>query len=311
MASLKLFLLFYLKLQWRRFTRLSKERGLHPFLGLILSTIIFIGASLIIFNKIIYPEYTYIIITWLVFLRSNKNKTDLIKLTLKRKQKTTFIIIEAAIKLIPPLLFLLCSRELTSSILLITGGLMIVLIPKNNTRVYLQTPFSKHPFEWILGFRKYFWVLLPLIAVLVLSKIYTNPNLGLSSLIILFGVIFSFYGYMESEYFVWNFNGSSNTFIIKKIKIAIKHSTLILAPLVMVLIVLHPELWLKALTLLVWAYAALIVVIMSKYAIFPNEMDLINGLIIFISIAIPPLMLFSLLYYYKKSKSNLNYYLNA
>ncbi|MCI5057937.1 MAG: hypothetical protein MRY83_17620, partial [Flavobacteriales bacterium] len=312
MSINKFFLFFYIQLKWKRLNRIIKERGMHPFIGLPIIIAVFLGASLLIFEKLNNGQWFYVLASWFCLIRMySKSQKSLLKIALHPQKFRLLKMVEHFIVLVPFAIFMTFKGFHIPTVVMFLGGCFLAQIdPKMSGGFVFKTPFWRRPFEWIAGFRRFLGLLIPILAILVLSKVHNNPNLGLFGLVIMFFAFFSFYSGQEDEYFVWSFHKSSKYFLKNKALVAARHSFFSSISLVIALIIMFPSQWFAPIIVLIWGFLALTLIIFSKYSSYPNQLNLPNAILVGLSIALPPLMILTIPYYYQKSIKELSYLLN-
>lgn len=164
---------------------------------------------------------------------------------------------------------------------------------KNNTSLNLTvpTPFSKKPFEFLVGFRKTFYFF-PIAYVLTYVSIHVNNfNLGVFTMLLVFLIYLSFNRTAENEYFVWSFKKSPQKFLFKKMKTAMWYSTFLVFPIVIVLIGFYPEKATYVLIFLLIGLCFLISMIVAKYSVYPQKIGFVQDILLTSCIIFPPLLL--------------------
>ncbi|HLP14529.1 MAG TPA: hypothetical protein VK177_21540 [Flavobacteriales bacterium] len=184
-----------------------------------------------------------------------------------------------------------------------------VTLPKP-IKFTLPTPFYKHPFEFIIGFRNTFF-LYPLLYALTFVAVYVdNFNLGIASVLGVFVIVVSFYARPENVYYVWSFSSTPKQFIFTK---------LITALLLVSVLVLPPALFLLAFNFYSWHYLILFLaigylflgaVIGAKYAAYPHHINIPQAFTLGLCIYFPPLLLVAIPYFLYDANKNLKHVLN-
>jgi hypothetical protein len=98
-------------------------------------------------------------------------------------------------------------------------------------------------------------------------------------------------------------------FIRQKLKMACIQVSLLVFPIAVTLSVFYFELVLYVLLFLLLGYCFLMTMIVAKYSVYPNEMSLLESLLLVFCVPCPPLLLFVFPYFYSKSKEALKSYL--
>ena len=133
-----------------------------------------------------------------------------------------------------------------------------------------------------------------------------NFNLGVFSLLVIFLTSFSFYTQPDSQFYVWIFSHTATSFLIDKIKIGIGYVTILALPILLGLGYFFPEKSSLLLIFLGLGYLYLGTIILAKYAAFPRAMNLPESILIVASVFFPPILLFVLPFFYRRSIKNLN-----
>jgi hypothetical protein len=171
--------------------------------------------------------------------------------------------------------------------------------------VVIPTPFYKRLFEFTVGFRKTFIAVIFAYTLAIVAVLASNFNVGAFAVIILIFTICSFFIQTENEFYVWIFNKSPEKFILMKIKDAIINSSILSAPLLFILGFFFRE---EILLLSgIWAFSFIVysVIIVAKYSSYPEKIGIMQGVILVLTIQLPPLILLTLPYFYFKSLKNL------
>lgn len=279
------------------------EIGFSPIFGYGLAIIAFYGVSVYLFSKTEYAEYFYGL-TSISFLSklNGKRRNDFLKTIFTVKDYKKLRIIENLMVIFPFVVFLLFAQLLLAVLILISiSTLMSIFNFDNNFNHTIPTPFSKNPFEFPVGFRKTFYIFPFAYFLTFQSIIVGNFNLGVFSLLLIAIVVLSYYSKPENEFFIWSFNLSSKRFLINKIKIGLLYSTLLSLPVIVPLIIFFPDRTTILMLFLLLSYAYIITIILAKYSAYPNEMNLLEGIIIGFSLMFPPILLAVIPMFYSKS----------
>lgn len=302
---------YYFILQQRILSRKIEELGLHPVLGYFLVILVFLGLSFYLFFKTTYAGYIYAATGLsLTFGFGEKERNDFLKTTfllaIYRQVRAT----ENGLLVSPFVVFLCYKTEILLAAGLLLGALILSLF-NSGTRFNLAipTPFFRFPFEFTIGFRKY-W-LLYLLAYFVAWKAIevANFNLGVGSLAFLCLLAMSHYATPENEYYVWMYNCTPEHFLLKKTATAWLYLSLLTLPLLLMLSVFF---WDKSWILLLVLGLGLFLIgamILAKYSAYPREMSLPQGLFFGLGMWFPPLLLLVVPLFYKRAVQQLNTYL--
>lgn len=297
----------YLGLQLRMFKRQLIEFGLNPILGVILILIGFYGFSIYLFTKTEYANYLYIIIASGVVLQySEINRNDFLKFVYAKHNYFKIRILENLITVVPFIIFLCYKVEYYSALLLIVVSILFSFLNTNKKVIAtIPTPFYRKPFEFIVGFRKSLIGFLFAYFLTAMSLTYQNFNLGIFSLVLIFILCLSFYSEPENEFYVWVHKLKVNRFLFDKIITAIIFSTIISLPITIALLIFFQANIKTVLGFHALGYCYLLTVILAKYSSYPKKMNLPQGILLALSITMPPLLLALVPFFYIQSKNRL------
>jgi hypothetical protein len=202
----------------------------------------------------------------------------------------------------PFLLFLIYKGEYALSLLILPVAFLTGTLEQNKKLNFtIPTPFYKFPFEFTVGFRKtYLLVLLAYLLVMIAIGV-SNFNLGMFAIITLYAVSLTYYTLPEAYYYVWIFTGTEKRFLWYKIKIALFYSLLLCLPAVLLLILSFPDQLLYLGGVMVFGSLVLIAALLGKYTVYPSEINIPQGLGMAFCIFFPPALLIILPVFYLKS----------
>jgi hypothetical protein len=301
----------YIQLQIRMTNRKFKEMGISPVFAYLIFLVGFIGFSLLLFYKTALAPYFYLLIyTSLILKLSETKRTEFLKFTFKDTYFKRIRLLENLLLALPFFVFLLIKMEFIVALsLLLIAGLTSIIQIKIIGHFTTPTPFSRKPFEFLVGFRKSI-LIFPLIYALTGIAVYIgNFNLAIFSLLLVFVVIFNFFSQPEEDYFVWIFNQNPKQFLFSKMRISLVYSTVLMLPSFCVLMLVYYTDFLIITCFLLIAYLLVFTVIVAKYSAFPKEMSITQGFLFVMSLFFPPLLLFVLPYFFNQSVKQLNSYL--
>lgn len=132
-----------------------------------------------------------------------------------------------------------------------------------------------------------------------------NYNLGIVTLGLVFLLMMSFYLKPEAKYFVWIYANKSTTFLKKKIVVAFISASILITPLLIALIIAFESNVIISVGVFLLGFVFLYSVILAKYSAYPNEIGVPQGILYTLSLWFPPLLLFVLPLFYKRSKQKL------
>ena len=313
----------YFQLHYKMFDRQTANFGFNVFFRIIFSLAIFVALSIFLFSKTEFAPFIFILISQILISKlSEIERNDFLKTTFHKKEYIQVRIIENILCSTPFILFLLYEFKPLHAIGLILLSISISFLRlKNGFNFTLPTPFSKKPFEFSVGFRNTILILLALYAITIIAIYVHNFNLGVFALIATIYTCMTYYSNTEDEFFVWIFNQNSKQFIISKIKRAILSSFILTVPLTISISLFFPTL--KNNSTGIFTYQSLIPfgilllgivniinAVICKYSSFPSKISFANNFILGFAFLFPPLLLFTIPYFYSLSIKNLKETLN-
>ncbi|WP_338356768.1 ABC transporter permease [Yeosuana marina] len=302
----------YFQLQFKMLNRKMIEFGLPLIVGYTVLPLVFILLSNYVFEKTEFASYIYVLFTLSIVSKlSDSKRNDFLKSIFNKKKYRKLRVIENVIYSLPFTIFLVYKN-----LFIIAIGLNLLIISitlfnfNTNINVTIPTPFSKKPFEFIVGFRKTFYAF-PIAYILTCISISVgNFNLGIFSMLLIGIICFSFYSKLENEYFIWNFNLSPKEFLLEKTKTCFTYFTLLSLPVLIALgIFFFSEINILIVFFLL-CYTYLLTIVFAKYSAFPNDMNMSQGILIGISFMFPPMLLVIIPLFYSQSIKKLKAILN-
>ncbi|MCB0641952.1 MAG: hypothetical protein KDC44_09950 [Phaeodactylibacter sp.] len=298
---------YYLRLQFIRLQRRLRSLGVHPLVALILGPLLFVGLSKVLFYKLEAAGWVYALLAVSLVLKlSERGRNDLLNSLYESRKYRLLRVVENSLVALPFQILLLLEGEPLIAGLLSGAALLLAfyrLRPMWGRR--LLTPFKKYPFEFIVGFRQWFW-LLGIAYFLQLKAVQVdNYNLGLFGMGLLFLTSMLFYQKPENDYFVWIYRGGVTDFLKKKFAaMAICLSILTVLALAVLLLFFFDR-WLTSVLIYALGYLFVASMILAKYSAFPYEMNVPQGIFYAISLFFPPFLLLAIWIFYKQSKERL------
>lgn len=298
----------YFGLQYKMTNRKFKDANFHPLLAYILLTALFVGLSYLLFLKTEFAEYIYLLIAFaLIGKLSEIRRTEFLKICFGDWQLKKIRIIENLICSIPFFTFLIYKQLFIAVGLLFILTTILALVNFRTTLNFtIWTPFSKKPFEFTTGFRNSFYLFFLAYTLTIIGVYVNNFNLGVFAMLLVFATTLSYYLKPENEYYVWTYHLKPKEFLFNKIKIAMLFSSLLALPIAIVLSVFYDQnIDLILLFFLIgWAFLTCIIVI--KYAAYPNEINIMQGILLALCFWFPPMLIVLIPYFFKQSENQLN-----
>jgi hypothetical protein len=301
----------YFRLQYLRFERWLQESGFHPVFGIILMVVAFIGLGQYSYFKTNYAPWILglIAISYLIKIGA-QDRIQQLKAIFPKDLFIKIRLLENVLVVIPFLLFFAFKGSWIPALSLMPIALLLVFwnqgLRLNRT---IPTPFKRFPFEFIIGFRKSFPIILLAWFLVYKSIEVNNFNLGMAALGIVFLNNMSYFLKPESPYFVWIFSSSPSQFLKRKAWVAWICNSILTLPILVTLCIGYPENWWIPLLIQLVGYIFLVSVILAKYSAFPGEISIPQGILYALSLWFPPMLLLVIPLFYRQSLKNLKPFL--
>ena len=298
----------YFKLQHRLINRHLREKWLPPAVSYPLFATAFWGFSLYLFHKTDFAEYIYVLAyLFSISQLSGKRRNDFLKICFKYKDYKGIRVLEnlaAALPFIAVLLYKLCF--ISAAIVFVLGAVLSNVSAPEKFSIVIPTPFSKRPYEFLVGFRNSFYIIAIAYILTIIAVRVDNFALGAFSLLLVLLIAASYSAQPENSYYVWQFAMSPAHFLFYKIKTSLWYSFLLCYPVFLILSVFYFRRAGVLLVVFIFGFAFLSTVILAKYSTYPAEIGLETGLILCFCLIFPVLMLIAIPYFFQKSRKKLS-----
>lgn len=298
----------YFQLQHKMLQRKWVDFGVPLWIAYSASPILFVLLSYLLFEKLNYAAYVYAVVALGVVSKlSEPNRNQFLQSIFSKRDYTQLRIIENLIVALPFILFLIFKTEYWLAIGLSFASILTALLKLNtSTNFTIPTPFGKKPYEFTVGFRNTYF-LFPIVYGLTFISIQVNNyNLGIFAMAVLALVCIFYYAKPEDKYFVWNFNRSPQSFLVEKVITGIINFTFLSLPIIATLSIYFTDEITITLLLFLLCFVYLITFILAKYAAYPNEINISQGMFLGISLVVPPILIGLIPYFYLQSVKKLN-----
>lgn len=301
----------YFQLQYKMINRKLSDFGIHPIICYFLLTLIFTGLSVYLFYITSFAPYAYILIALYFSSKlSETRRNGFLRICFGNGQYRKVRVIENLIIIIPFIIFLIYRLQFYSIIILTVLSVLFALLSFRTTGNFtIPTPFYKRPFEFTVGFRNTFFLFIITYGLTIIAIAVNNFNLGVFSLMFTFLIILYYHLNPENEYFVWIYSLTPAKFLIEKIKTAFIFSFYLSIPILLILSIFYFEHIGILLLFFLLGYLYLTTVILAKYAAYPNEIDLVQGIIMAICLVMPPLLIVVIPFFANQSANELKKFL--
>ncbi len=302
---------FYFSLQFKRFYRIIKDFGLPPVPTVVLLPIVFLYLSNALFLKTEKASLLYVgIAIYILFLLNHKEKNTFIKTVFIKRDFYKIKLVENIIFTAPFTIFLVFKGYfLFAGLLLLLAILFLFINLNKKATIVIPTPFYKYPFEFIIGFRRFFLLYFVTYFLTFMAIKVGNFNLGVFSILFLSLIIPNFYEKREPTTFVWTYSLNPKKFLYRKIKIATMFTLVSTLPI-------HLLLWWRFLDSFYITIAVQIMglcflygVIFAKYKHYPKPTLITTIITVGLCLLFPPFFIIIIPYLYKEAIKNISQFL--
>lgn len=173
----------------------------------------------------------------------------------------------------------------------------------------IPTPFTKRPFEFIIGFRRSCLLLLVLYLLAGIGLSVANPNLVLFCVVCIALICVFYYQLPEPIFYLWNNQHTPTGFLMRKFSRGILQCLLLVLPLLFLYVLLFPSDLFNACIVLGGILLLFPFAITLKYVAYPREINFPEVFALALCFSFYPLILALLPFYYIKAINNLKNYL--
>jgi hypothetical protein len=282
----------YFALQFTMTNRRFRDAGVVPIFAYFILTIGFYLLSTYLFKTTEFGEYIYpFLFINLIGRLSETRRCEFLSICFGDNQFKKIRIAENLICTVPFLSFLIYKQLFIPILMILVISISLALVNFRTKFNYtIGTPFSKRPFEFTTGFRNSFPMLLIAYVLVIIAANVNNFNLGIFSLMIIFGSSLSFYLTSENEYFVWNYSLNPRTFLLHKIKTALLFSTALAIPILVLLSFYFQQSIELLFIFLLIGWGWVICTIVTKYSSYPNDINIPKGILLALCLGLPPML---------------------
>lgn len=293
----------YFTLQKTILERLLRSWQVAPWLAYLVVPVLFFGACLLLLERTDYAAYAISFFSLSAYgWFSGRQRNDFLRLTFREAAYRKIRLLENGLVTLPFVLLFLCKGFWALTLVqLLVGGAMAFRTTNTANALTLPTPFSRHPFEFAVGFRQYWWLLLMAVFLLVMGVRADNFELSAFSWFITVFAAMSFYQKPEPGFYAWVHAMTAREFMHRKLRIGTGQLLLLGLPFVLTLLIFFPERWALVAAGQVLALLYVVLTIVVKYTAYPQEVDLQKGFIVAFGIIMPPLLLLLIPYYYQQA----------
>jgi hypothetical protein len=272
---------------------------------------VFVGLSMFLFYRTTFAPYIYVLVSFYFTSKlSEIKRNDFLKICFGNERYKKVRILENLIIALPFVVFLVYKQQIYPIILLMAVTVLMALLNfKTTYKMTIPTPFYKKTFEFTVGFRNTFFLYFIAYGLTVIAVMVDNFNLGFFSLMLIFLTVLSYYLKPENEFFVWSYSHTPAAFLVEKIKTAFLFSFYLCIPILLMLSIFYFEYIGVLFLFILLGYLYLTTLILVKYAAYPNEMTLVQAIIISITLAFPPMLIVAIPFFARQSVNKLKVFL--
>jgi len=298
----------YFLLQFKMTNRKLSDAGINPTIAYVIGIVAFIFLSEYLFQKTEFAKYLVLLVALSFLLKgAEKNRTEFIIISYGSFKKNIIRGFENLLISIPFILLLLYHNAIIESAILLLASIFLATISfKASSNFTLPTPFSKEPFEFTVGFRSSFYILLIAYGLTFFGILEDNFNLGLFGMVVVFLVTLSYYAKPENEYYVWIHSNTPKVFLFNKLRIATKNALLLSLPVLISMLIFYFDERDIILLFFLLGFIYTWTIVLAKYSAYPNEVNIPEVILIAVCIYFPPLLIAVIPYFYFKSVRNLS-----
>lgn len=299
---------FHFFLQFRLLNRKLRDSGVRPLVGYLFTLLLFVALAEYAFYRTELAHYLLSAAALLVLIRTAQtDRNEFLLIAYGTSAFRKIRVLENFVISIPFLVELFCHKYfLTAAILLAVALLIAPFSFRTRFNFPIPTPFYRKPFEFAVGFRNTYYLLLAAYGLSLVALSVNNVNLALVSMLLLFLISLTYYLKPEEDYVVWSHATKPAAFLFAKLKIASTYGMLLVLPMVLLLLFSYPTFGLRILLFVLIGFAFLWTIVLAKYAAYPNEINVPEGILIAICAPFPPLLLILIPLFYNRSVKNLN-----
>ena len=298
---------YFLCLQIKMIHRSIRDWGISPLLAYAAIPVLFVVGSIVLFAHTEYAPWIYMGFAAMTLAQlGGAERQRVIYIVFQRRMRWRVRALENLLFISPFVAFLLYERKAWFAIGLLAVAMLAIPIRIGNAATnVLPTPFSSRPFEFTIGFRTYVWILLGAYLLMVVGVYVTNGNLSIAALVLMMLVCANYYGWSEPVWYVWVYALAPNAFLWIKVNTAFRYFTVLLLPMVIVTAVSFPSHLLTILVVMAVGYGYLAMAVLAKYSALPGNISVPQGIFMVLSLVLPPLLLVSIPYFYRKALNNM------
>ncbi|MTB53563.1 hypothetical protein [Lewinella sp. W8] len=301
----------YFELQFRRISRQLRDWGVPPVAALLLAPVAFFLLASMLMERTEFAPYLLLAFGTIPLAQlGGQARNDFLFLQFHQSTYRKIRLAENGLLVAPFLLFFLVRGLWGMAFLQLLLGLVMVFLPAlSSVNRVLPTPFSREPFEFAVGIRKTWFGYLGCCFLAVMGHQSDNYSLMVFAMVLPAFVAMGYYGKPEPAFFLWIHTLSPQDFLNRKLRMAARHAFILLLPLLLYVLYAFPEEWWLTLSLTLLGLAYILLMVVAKYAAYPEEIDLRRAFLMAVAMIIPPLMIVAFVLFYRQARAKLMLFL--
>lgn len=300
----------YLKLQYTLLSRHIRATGLPVWLAFLLLFGLCYFAYYALVQYPLFGCYALLLGNFqALFLLTEKNRNDFLKNTYSKRDFHKIRIVENGLLTLPSFVILFLHSQWRYVLLLVTLAVVFAFLTFRTFGKSIPTPFAKKPFEFIIGFRRSYLLLLVLYLLAGIGFYVANSNLVLFCVVCIALTCVFYYQFPEPIFYLWNHHHTPTVFLMRKFKRGILQCLLLVLPFLFLYVVIFPSDLFNACIVLGGILLLLPFAITLKYAAYPREINFPEVFALVLCFSFYPLILALLPFYYIKAINNLKNHL--
>ena len=275
-------------------SRRIRHFGLHPVVGFLLLVVVSFVLPVILFERQKYFAPIYFCVGLFSLLPLNKKeRCDFLRNCHAKMDYFLLRSLENILVILPYMIVFLIYRQYGYALVLLAIALFSLFFSFRKFSIVIPTPVLKSSFEFVLGFRYSFPLILGLYFICFEAAFHQNIALGMVALLLLFIVFIGYFFYAEPDVYVWIYRLSPKEFLYKKmLHTALNATILTLVPVLLLCFFFYQHLPI-VLYFFLHGLCCLIFSIVLKYRMYPKPMNIGEEIVLVFTIICPliPLVL--------------------
>lgn len=302
----------YFSLQVCLIKRHLRALGITPWVAAVLLPLLFFVGGLLLLDRTDYAAYAIAFFGLSALTQlGGKERNYFLRIQFPRKTYWLLRLVENGICLLPFVILLLVKGFWALALVQAGVGVaMIVLTGDGLNKWVLPTPFSRQPFEFAVGVRKS-WPLIIIASFLLLMGVrVANFELALFAYFLVVFTAMGFYGKPEPGFFVWIHHFTPRDFLRRKMFLAVRNLLVLTLPFFLTLGLFFPEHYGLILLALMLGTGYILMMVVAKYMAYPDDLTVPQVFLIALGIFLPPVLLFLIPHYYRRASNRLHLFLS-